>query len=456
MKLAKFITENPEGILQEWDDFAETYLAEAADMSRTQLRDHLSEMLVTIAADLNRSQTANDQSEKAKGLQPLPTSITAASLHGLDRLAAGFSLNSIVAEYRALRASVTRLWIKKNSMQLNSETDLGDLIRFNEAIDQAITESVVCYSSEKDYDSRMFETILAVCPDLIFSFNLEGRFVYANKPLTDLFGMTLEQLVGKNYYDLNVPVAAELQDQIQKVIRHKEAISGEVPYTPASGALGWYDYVFSPVFAKNGDVESVVCIAHDVTVRRTSEHNNWTKANYDGLTGLPNRNLFVNRLEEHVKHAQRVGSTRALLFIDLDYFKEINDRFGHEAGDSLLKQAAQRINSCVRESDTAARLGGDEFTVILKDLHTSKQVEVVAEKIRQRLSEPFQLGNEITQISASIGVSLSPQDGSCANDLVNFADVAMYASKNKGRNQFNFFSSDQKPNPAQLRGEVAV
>lgn len=456
MKLAKFITENPEGILQEWDDFAETYLSEAADMSRSQLRDHLSEMLVTIAADLNRSQTAKDQSEKAKGLQPSATNITAASLHGADRLAAGFSLNSIVAEYRALRASVTRLWIKKNSMQLNSETDLSDLIRFNEAIDQAITESVVCYSSEKDYDSRMFETILAVCPDLIFSFNLEGRFVYANKPLTDLFGLTLEQLVGKNYYDLNVPVAAELHDQIEKVIRDKRAIRGEVPYTPTSGKPGWYDYVFSPVFAKNGDVESVVCVAHDVTVRRTSEHKNWTKANYDSLTGLPNRNLFVNRLEEHVKHAQRAGSTIALLFIDLDYFKEINDRFGHEAGDSLLKQAAERINSCVRESDTAARLGGDEFTVILQDLSSPMQVEIVAEKIRQRLSEPFHLGNEITQISASIGVSLSPKDATCANDLVNLADMAMYTSKNKGRNQFNFFSADQNRNPAQLHRDIAA
>lgn len=453
MKLAKFITENPEGILQEWDDFAETYLSEAADMSRTQLRDHLSEMLVTIAADLNRSQTADDQSEKAKGQQPLATSITAASLHGSDRLAAGFSLNSIVAEYRALRASVTRLWIKKNSMQLNSETDLGDLIRFNEAIDQAITESVVCYSTEKDYDSRMFETILAVCPDLIFTFDLEGRFVYANKPLTDLFDLTLDQMIGKNYYDLKVPVAAELQTQIEKVIRFKEATSGEVPYTPVSGSLGWYDYVFSPVFAINGEVESVVCIAHDVTARRTSEQNNWTKANYDGLTGLPNRNLFVNRLEEYVKHARRVGSSIALLFIDLDYFKEINDRFGHEAGDSLLKQAAERINSCVRESDTAARLGGDEFTVILQDLHSHRQVEVVAENIRQRLSEPFHLGPDTTQISASIGVSLSPQDAIYADDLVNLADVAMYASKNKGRNQFNFFSSAQKQKPPSFIGK---
>ena len=462
MKLAKFITENPEDILQEWDEFAATHLYEAANMSKSELRDHLEEMLATIAADLYRTQTASEQSEKAKGQQPSANSTTAASSHGSERLASGFSLNSTIAEYRALRASVTRLWIKKNLKPLNTETDLSDLIRFNEAIDQAITESVISYSAEKEYDSRMFETILAGCPELIFSFNLERRFVYVNKLFADLFGLTPDQIIGKNFYDLKVPDAAALHGQIEKVISSKESVTGEVPYRAASGTLRWYNYIFSPVLASSrqfspvlassrqfspvlaGEIESVVCIAHDVTERRSSEQANWTKANYDGLTGLPNRNLFANRLQEYVKHSNRVGSSIALLFIDLDYFKEINDRFGHEAGDNLLKQAAERINSCVRESDTAARLGGDEFTVILQDLISPKQVEVVAEKIRQRLSEPFHLGNEITQISASIGVSLSPQDASYASELVNHADVAMYASKNKGRNQFSFFSPDQK------------
>ncbi len=317
------------------------------------------------------------------------------------------------------------------------------LVRFNEAIDQAITESVVSYSAEKDYDSRMFETILASGPDLIFSFNLEGRFVYANKPLKDLFGLTLEEMVGKNYYDLDLPIATELQGQIEQVIRSKVSVRREAPYTSTSGKLVWHDYVFTPVFDKKGEIESVVCIGHDVTERRASEHNNWTKANYDNLTGLPNRSLFTNRLEEYVKHSQRSGSSIALLFIDLDYFKEINDQFGHEAGDSLLKQSAERIHTCVRESDTAARLGGDEFIVILKNSQNTRHIEIVAEKIRQRLAEPFDLGNHTVQISASIGVAISPRDTTLANELVNHADAAMYASKNKGRNQVNFFSPDQ-------------
>lgn len=443
MRLDKFIPENLERILQEWEDFAVDYLSDADGMNTRQLQDHLRQMLLTIAADLARPQSAKDQKQKAKGQQISDGSVTAATKHGSERLAAGFSLNSTVAEFRALRASVTRLWIKQDFKQLNAETDLSDLVRFNEAIDQAITESVVSYSAEKEYDFRMFETILASGPDLIFSFNLEGRFVYANKQMKDLFGLTMEEMAGKNYYDLDVPIAAELHGQIEQVIRSKGSVRREAPFTPSSGKIVWHDYVFTPVFNKAGEVESVVCIGHDVTERRASEHHNWTKANYDDLTGLPNRSLFTNRLEEYVKHSQRSDSSIALLFIDLDYFKEINDQFGHEAGDSLLKQTAERIQSCVRESDTAARLGGDEFIVILKNLQNRRHIEIVAEKIRRRLAEPFDLGNHTIQISASIGVSLSPQDTNIANELVNQADAAMYASKNKGRNQVHFFSADQ-------------
>ncbi|OQW75166.1 MAG: PAS domain S-box protein [Proteobacteria bacterium ST_bin11] len=442
MRLDKFILDNLEGIQQEWEDFAVDYLSDADGMDKGQLRDHLRGMLLTITADLACHQSANDQSQKAKGQQISDGSVTAAATHGSERLAAGFSLNSTVAEFRALRASVTRLWIKKDFKQNNADTDLGDLVRFNEAIDQAITESVVGYSREKEYDSRMFETILTSCPDLIFSFNLEGRFVYANKQLKDLFGLTMGEMAGKNYFDLYVPIAAELQGQIEQTIRTKESVSREAPFTSRSGKLVWHDYVFTPVFNRAGDVESVVCIGHDVTERRTSEHNNWTKANYDDLTGLPNRSLFTNRLEKVLKNSRRLGSSIALLFIDLDYFKEINDRLGHAAGDSLLKQAAERIHACVRESDTAARLGGDEFIVILNNLQNPMQVESVAEKIRQRLAEPFDLGNETIQISASIGVSLSQPDTTSARELVDDADSAMYVSKNSGRNQVSFFSPD--------------
>lgn len=441
MHLSIFILENLEDITQEWEEFAATYLLEAKNMDKEQLRDHLNEILKTIAADMARPETAQDQTEKSKGQRQPPKNVdSAAAVHGASRRLSGFSLNSTVAEYRALRASVIRLWQKKKLPRVTSVTDFDDLIRFNEAVDQAITEATASYSSEREHDSHMFETIMASCPDLISCFDLEGRFLYANKALTELIGITIDRLVGKNHFDLNVSVAAELQGQIEQTIRTKEPIYAELPYTPCSGTLEWYEYVFTPVLGNGGNVEAVACVGRNVTERKASENNNWYKANYDELTGLPNRSFFFNRLEEYVTQFQRTGRPLALLFIDLDLFKEINDRLGHEAGDSLLQQAAGRIHSSVRQSDIAARLGGDEFTVILPDLPKPGQAEIVAEKIRQCLAEPFQIDQHTAQISASIGVSLYPQDAGMVDQLVHNADLAMYASKKAGGNRFIVFS----------------
>ncbi|MGZ4980842.1 MAG: diguanylate cyclase domain-containing protein [Methylobacter sp.] len=441
MRLSAFILNNIEEIIKEWQAFAKTYLPEAQNMDKEQLRGHLDEILRTIAADMARPETAHEQIEKSKGQrQPPKNGDTAATMHGAYRQLLGYSLNSTVAEYRALRASVIRLWQEKNLQRLSSVTNFDDLIRFNEAIDQSITEAALSYSTEREHDARMFETIMASCPDLISSFDLEGRFLYANKALTELLGLTLDKIVGKNHFDLDVSVAAELKGLIEQTIRTKKPVRGELPYTPSSGTKEWYEYVFTPVLGNGDNVEAVACIGRKVTERKVSENNNWYKANYDELTGLPNRSLFFNRLEEYITQFQRTGRPLALLFIDLDLFKEVNDQFGHETGDSLLQQAAERIHSCVRQSDTAARLGGDEFTVILLNLPNPEQVEIVVEKIRQRLAEPFQIDQHTVQISASIGVALYPQDASIVDQLVHHADVAMYASKKAGGNQFIVFS----------------
>jgi diguanylate cyclase (GGDEF)-like protein/PAS domain S-box-containing protein len=287
---------------------------------------------------------------------------------------------------------------------------------------------------------------MASCPDLIASFDLQGRFMHANKALTELLDLPLHEIVGKNYFDLDLPFAAELNAQIRQAILTKAPICGELPYSPKSGTENWYEHVFTPVLDYNkGNVEAVICIGRNVTERRASENVNWYKANFDELTQLPNRSLFSNRLEECIKQSKRAERQLAVLFIDLDLFKDINDRFGHEAGDNLLQQAAKRIHSCVRQSDTAARLGGDEFTVILQDLPKPKRVAIVAEKIRQHLTEPFQIDQYTVKISASVGISLYPQDADCAEQLVYNADLAMYASKNAGGNQFTFFSPHLTP-----------
>jgi diguanylate cyclase (GGDEF)-like protein/PAS domain S-box-containing protein len=178
----------------------------------------------------------------------------------------------------------------------------------------------------------------------------------------------------------------------------------------------------------------------DISEKKRSEQRIWHQANFDTLTGLPNRSLFREKLEHEVKLAQRTGTPIALFFIDLDRFKEVNDLMGHDMGDILLTHAAQRIANSVRESDTVARLGGDEFTVILPGYGEPADVQVIAQKILDALARPFHLRGELVYISGSIGITLCPFDAEEPEDLLRNADQAMYVAKNSGRNQFSFFT----------------
>ncbi len=173
---------------------------------------------------------------------------------------------------------------------------------------------------------------------------------------------------------------------------------------------------------------------------KAAEAKVWNEANFDALTQLPNRRLFYDRLEMKLKQAQRERSLLALLFIDLDHFKEVNDTLGHHVGDELLVEAARRIQQTVRQCDTVARLGGDEFTVILTDAQTPASIAEVAQKILQALAQPFALRHSESYMSASVGIALYPADGLTVNDMVKNADQAMYAAKRAGRNRLQFFT----------------
>ena len=178
----------------------------------------------------------------------------------------------------------------------------------------------------------------------------------------------------------------------------------------------------------------------DITDRKTSEALIWRQAHFDALTGLPNRNMLRDRLEQEIKKSKRDGLQLAILFIDLDHFKEVNDTLGHDSGDLLLIEATRRIQHCVRESDTVARMGGDEFTVILTELPDVASTERILQKLLQAMEAAFQLGSEQVFVSASIGVTMYPLDASEIEDLFKNADQALYVAKGAGRNRFSFFT----------------
>ncbi|ADE11117.1 PAS domain S-box protein [Sideroxydans lithotrophicus] len=204
----------------------------------------------------------------------------------------------------------------------------------------------------------------------------------------------------------------------------------------------------------DGAIYRHVALFTDITERKKVEELIWRQANYDSLTKLPNRQMFHDRLEQEAKKAHRAGLSMALLLIDLDRFKEVNDTLGHDKGDILLIEAARRISACVRESDTVARLGGDEFIVILSELEDMASIDRVAQDILGSLAEPFKLDAEPAYISASIGISLYPNDATELDVLFKHADQAMYVAKYAGRNRFNYFTKDMQE-AAQARMHLA-
>jgi len=166
----------------------------------------------------------------------------------------------------------------------------------------------------------------------------------------------------------------------------------------------------------------------------------WKQANYDSLTGLPNRNMLRERLEQEISKAKRSDLQVALLFLDLDHFKDVNDTLGHDKGDHLLSIVARRLCKCVRTIDTVARLGGDEFTIIMGELNDSESVERVASEILEVISQPFKLDQEVAYLSASVGITFYPDNGKDLDTLIKNADQAMYDAKHKGRNRFQYFA----------------
>lgn len=446
MNLANFITDNMEPILQEWQEYAKS-LRQGKSMGKIELRDHAQAMLLSMAKDLMAPQSEKQEVKKSKGHSAYYAQYSklvdkTASKHAIARFDSGFSIQDLVSEFRALRASVLRLWEK--SPQVAKLADQNEISRFNESIDQALAESVAVYANQKERSIRLFETVLLASPDHNYILDLNGKFLYANKSMADQCGKKIQQMIGKSIIELGLIEVVEVEQAVKNAIQEKTAVRGEIRYPSQSGNTTFYEYILTPIFDPNGEVEAIAGTERDITERKTSEEAAWHRANYDHLTELPNRSLFRDRLEQQIKNSERTGKIAALFFIDLDNFKTANDTHGHDAGDQLLQQTASRIKSCIRQNDTVARLGGDEFTVILTEFEQITDVKKIANKILKELAKPCLIHGDKVHISGSIGISLVPQDATDTENLISCADQAMYEAKNKGRNQFRFFSLDTK------------
>jgi diguanylate cyclase (GGDEF)-like protein/PAS domain S-box-containing protein len=264
-----------------------------------------------------------------------------------------------------------------------------------------------------------------------------------NQGFVDITGYSREEILGKSPAVLSSGKHAEsYYEAMWATIKADGRWMGEIWNRRKNGEVYPEWLSISEVRDAKGKVVNYVAVFTDITLRKQSEEQLHFLANHDALTGLPNRTLLQERIEHALKRVQRDHGRLAVLFIDLDRFKVINDTLGHHAGDMLLQTAAERLQNCLRDSDTIARQGGDEFVVLIENFSDTQFLGNVARKIMHALEQPFYLMGQELFVSASIGISAFPQDGTDLHTLLKNADVAMYRAKERGKNTFQFYASE--------------
>nr|WP_202419605.1 EAL domain-containing protein [Pseudoduganella guangdongensis] len=267
-----------------------------------------------------------------------------------------------------------------------------------------------------------------------------GQFRDVNPRYAEIAGRSAQEMRASRWLEICHPddVGPEQEKMAQLAAQQISGFKMETRLVRPDGRIVWVEASINAVETESQPHH--LCMIEDITEKKETEALIWQQANFDTLTQLPNRRMFLDRLQHDILKSRRDGTRIAILFIDLDHFKEVNDTLGHHQGDVLLVEAARRIGACVRQSDTVSRLGGDEFTVILPELAEVDRVEGIAQHIIDSLRMPFQLGQEQAFISASIGITIYPDDAGNMDDLLKHADQAMYAAKGAGRNRFSYFT----------------
>ncbi|MDO8070712.1 EAL domain-containing protein [Janthinobacterium sp. SUN176] len=285
-----------------------------------------------------------------------------------------------------------------------------------------------------------FRRIVHSAEEGIWEIDAQALTSFVNPKMAQMLGCQIEDMLGQ-------PLAAFMDDEGRAILerniaRRQDGIveRHEFKFLRRDGSTLWATLATNPIFDSGGAYLGALALVSDITLQRTASERLWRQANFDPLTGLPNRHLLLDRLQHEVRHASREGGCLALLFIDLDHFKLVNDRLGQEKGDMLLRQAALRICERVRASDTVARLGGDEFAVILAGVRQLGGIERVLQELTTALALPFVLDGDTAHVSASVGVALYPADAEATDSLLRHADQAMYAAKSAGRNGYSYFT----------------
>jgi diguanylate cyclase (GGDEF)-like protein/PAS domain S-box-containing protein len=279
--------------------------------------------------------------------------------------------------------------------------------------------------------------ILEHAGDYVALLDARGCWLYASPSYRGEFGSAIEP--GASYLEIVHP---DDRDRVRSAIAHaaKDGTDWRLQYRVAGRGEHYFESDANLVRAPSGAVTQLVIVSRDITERKEMEAYVLHQSFHDSLTGLPNRLLLQDRLSQATSHRERLHAQVAVLFLDLDHFKEINDSLGHPAGDRLLQDVAERLIGCVRDGDTVARVGGDEFVVMLVDLHQLADAALVAEKIISAVSAGCQIEGSELHVTPSIGLAIFPADGDNPDTLLRNADIAMYHAKRDGGARYSFFA----------------
>lgn len=267
--------------------------------------------------------------------------------------------------------------------------------------------------------------------------------IYVNKAFEQITGYKEKQIIGKSLSFLygNKTENAN-QSRIHLAIKEFREETVELEIYRRSGETFWAEVSVAPVRDSFDNVKHYVCIINDITERRKMEQQLIQQATHDYLTELPNRVLLIDRVNQGILQAKKKGFFLAFLFLDLDYFKMINDTLGHSVGDRLLQELSHRLRIAINDLDTLCRLGGDEFVILLQDIDTEQQAQEKAKEILKSIAKPFRIDHHVLKITGSIGISYYPKDGKDYETLMKSADLAMYHAKDHGRNNYRCFEQE--------------
>ncbi|GAC1429960.1 MAG: hypothetical protein NVSMB68_02180 [Thermoanaerobaculia bacterium] len=278
----------------------------------------------------------------------------------------------------------------------------------------------------------------------IVVYNRDLEYLLWNRFMEDLTGISAEDVIGKHAVDIFPHIREQHVDELlEQAMAGQTVSSPDIHYyVPGSNRRGWISAVYRPHYDASGNIVGAIGLIRDITQRKIAEQQIEYQAYHDALTGLANRRLFQEHLTLALALGQRRRKLVAVLFLDVDHFKVVNDSLGHSVGDELLKQISSRLKSAVRDGDTVARVGGDEFTTVLQDLQRRDDAAVVAEKVLRTIAQPVDIGGHHVYVSTSIGITTFPDDGEDAETLLKNADNAMYRAKAEGRNTYHMSTEE--------------